>query len=93
MKKFLPGSTPLIASGLIAGAVLIMGVLEPQEARWVSITPLDWMPRVTWLGLFPTAESVAAQLVFVIPLMAAVFLWPRKRRVYAAMEAENARTR
>ncbi|HIJ45927.1 MAG TPA: hypothetical protein HPP50_07210, partial [Rhodospirillaceae bacterium] len=90
MKKFLPGATPLIASGLIAGAVLIMGVLEPQEARWVSITPLDWMPRVTWLGLFPTAESVAAQLVFVIPLMAAVFLWPRKRRVYAAMEAENA---
>ncbi len=93
MKKFLPGATPLIASGLIAVTLAGTGVLELQEARWVSITPLDWMPRVTWLGLFPTAESVAARLVLVIPLMAAVLLWPRKRRVYAAMEAENARTR
>ncbi len=69
------------------------GILELQEARWVSITPLDWMPRVTWLGLFPTAESVAAQLVLVVPLMVAVFLWLRKRRVYETMEKNNAQTR
>ncbi len=69
------------------------GVLELQGARWVSVTPLDWMPQVTWLGLFPTVESVAAQLLLFVPLMAAAFWWLRKRRVPAISETENARTR
>ncbi len=70
------------------------GILELQGARWVSATPLDWMPRVTWLGLFPTVESVAAQLVLFVPLLMAAALWLlRKRRAPAISETENARTR
>ena len=69
------------------------GVLELQGARWVSVTPLDWIPRVTWLGLFPTVESVAAQLVLLVPLMAAALWWLRKRNAPAISETESARTR
>ncbi|MDP7468403.1 MAG: FTR1 family protein [Alphaproteobacteria bacterium] len=68
------------------------GVLELQEARWVSITPLNWIPQVEWLGLFSTAETIAAQLVLVVPLVLAAVYWLWKRRVYAAMKAKNAQS-
>jgi len=68
------------------------GVLELQEARWVSITPLNWIPQVEWLGLFSTAETIAAQLVLIVPLVLAVVYWLWKRRVYAAMKAKNAQS-
>lgn len=48
------------------------GILELQEGRLVSITPLDFVPRIEWLGLFPTAESVAAQLALLIPMSIAI---------------------
>lgn len=37
------------------------GVLELQEARWLSATPVPWLPEVSWLGLFPTVETAGAQ--------------------------------
>ena len=54
------------------------GVLELQEAGLISITPLDNFPRVTWLGLFPTMESVAAQIIVLAPLPFATMYWMRK---------------
>lgn len=39
------------------------GMLELQEARWLPVTPLPWLPQVTWLGLFPTVETAGAQAV------------------------------
>ncbi|HDK37929.1 MAG TPA: FTR1 family iron permease [Thiolapillus brandeum] len=55
------------------------GVLELQEAGWISITPIDWLPRITWLGLHPTLETVAAQLLLLAPLPFAL-LWQMKQR-------------
>ena len=55
------------------------GVLELQEAGWVSVTPLAGVPRIGWLGLHPTAESVAAQAVLLVPLVA-VLVWLGVRR-------------
>ncbi len=67
-------------------------IVELQEVRWIPITPLDWMPRVSWLGLFPTVEGVAAQTVLIVPLFAAVvFIWLRKRRARATVEEKGAR--
>ena len=48
------------------------GVLELQEGRLLSITPLDLVPRIEWLGLFPTAETVAAQMLLLVPMLAAL---------------------
>jgi hypothetical protein len=47
---------------------------------------------VEWLGLFSTAETIAAQLVLVVPLVLAAVYWLWKRRVYAAMKAKNAQS-
>ena len=45
------------------------GVGALQEAGILPVTPLPGMPRITMLGLFPTLESVAAQLLMVAGLL------------------------
>jgi high-affinity iron transporter len=42
------------------------GIAELQEGGAVSLTPLDWAPRVPAMGIYPTAESLAAQAVLVV---------------------------
>jgi high-affinity iron transporter len=39
------------------------GVGALQEAGMIPVTPLEGAPRITMVGLFPTAEAIAAQLV------------------------------
>jgi high-affinity iron transporter len=56
------------------------GVLELQAANWVGITPLDWVPRIPWLGLYPSMETVLAQLALLIPLPIALGRWAWQRR-------------
>ena len=54
------------------------GVAALQEAGIIDIAPLAGAPRVTMLGLFPTWQSVAAQVVMILAV-AAGFLLNRRR--------------
>jgi high-affinity iron transporter len=45
------------------------GVGALQEAGIISITPLSLVPRITMLGLFPTLEAVATQLVMLAAIV------------------------
>jgi high-affinity iron transporter len=45
------------------------GVGALQEAGLIPITPLGGVPRITVLGLFPTLEAVAAQLLMLAALV------------------------
>ncbi|MDC9720553.1 MAG: FTR1 family iron permease [Gammaproteobacteria bacterium] len=56
------------------------GVLELQEAGWITITPLNWVPRASWLGLYPSVETVTAQLSLLLPLVLSVGWWAMKRK-------------
>ncbi len=55
------------------------GVLELQEARWLTATPLPWLPEVSWLGLFPTVETAAAQAAVLLASLAGA-AWISSRR-------------
>lgn len=56
------------------------GILELQEAGWVAITPIPGIPRVTWLGLYPTMETLFAQGLVLLPLcLTAIWLWRQRR--------------
>ena len=55
------------------------GMLELQEARLISTTPLAGMPSVPALGLFPTAESMAAQALLLLGLVPVLGTWAVKR--------------
>jgi high-affinity iron transporter len=61
------------------------GVLELQEAKWVGITPLEWVPRIPWLGLYPSLETVLVQLALLIPLPVALGFKALQRRHQANM--------
>lgn len=57
------------------------GVLELQNAGWVSITPVPLVPRWPWLGLFPSWEGVAVQSgLILLALAAATGWWLRRQR-------------
>jgi high-affinity iron transporter len=64
---FFKYSAILIAVLAVVLAGKGMGAL--QEAGIVSITPLGGVPRITILGLFPTLEAVAAQLLTLAALI------------------------
>ena len=52
------------------------GVAELQEAGAVPLTPLPWAPRVPAMGIYPTTESLAVQLVLVLlALLALVWVF------------------
>jgi high-affinity iron transporter len=60
------------------------GVAELQEAGLVSVTPLEWVPAVPLLGVFPTIQTLLIQLQVAAALLAAVvwafWLQPRLAR-------------
>ncbi len=56
------------------------GVVELQNAKALSITPLEGWPSIDWLGLFPTAEGAAAQAILIIPLLFGLAMVLRSQR-------------
>jgi len=63
------------------------GVAELQGAGWLSTTPVGWVPRVDLIGLYPTAETLAAQgALLLCAVYALVVTLRRTRRDVAAAE-------
>lgn len=50
------------------------GIAELQGSELVSITFLDWVPRLPWAGIYPTAQSLALQGI-VLLLVGGGVLW------------------
>ena len=44
------------------------GVSALQEAGFVGIAPLQVIPRISLIGLFPTLQTVLAQAIMVVAL-------------------------
>ena len=55
------------------------GINQLQAAGWVPATPVDFPPAVPFLGIYPTMESLAAQ-VFLLCLFIASSLWMARER-------------
>jgi high-affinity iron transporter len=73
--RFFAWSAVLIA--VLAVVLAGKGIAALQEAGWMGITLLPGAPRITMLGLFPTAETIVAQLVMAA-LLAAGFITARR---------------
>jgi high-affinity iron transporter len=82
--KFFSYSALLIA--ILAVVLIGKGVAALQEAGFVGITPLESMPRIAMLGLFPTLESVGAQ-VAMIALLIGGYLYADRRNARIAAQA------
>ena len=101
LERKLPYKKMLIVTGMLIALVLV--VLVGNTARtmqgvgWLSIHPIDidlplWMG--TWLGVYPTVETLTAQLLAFCFVIGSYFAaeWMRKRdlrRAIAAYEEEQ----
>jgi high-affinity iron transporter len=59
------------------------GVVELQNGKALSITPLAGWPSIDWLGLFPTLEGVTAQAILVVPAVLAIAWWRLNKKTTA----------
>ena len=83
---------------LVTGALLYYlavvfagkGVAELQAAGWISTTPLRWVPRIEFIGLFPTLETVIAQGALLLCVAYAVVVTLRRSRQAEAASASLA---
>ena len=55
------------------------GVAELQETGWISVTPVAGVPRIDFIGLYPTIETLLAQGLLVALLVYAVVVILRRR--------------
>ncbi|HEX4573581.1 MAG TPA: FTR1 family protein, partial [Gemmatimonadales bacterium] len=61
------------------------GIADLQEAGLVRTSVVEWAPRVPVLGIYPTVQSLALQLLLVVLLVVAV-AWLGRSRVTATAE-------
>jgi high-affinity iron transporter len=83
----LPYRKMLIFTGIMLGIVLLVMVgeqaQEMQLAHWIPTTTIDWMtPHVpdwmgVWFSVFPTVETLAAQLIAAVLVVGSYFLASR----------------
>ena len=75
------GATAALLYGL---AVVFMGqgIIELQASGNLGSLPLPGAPHVSWLGISPTAQGLAAQATM-LALPALAWLWARRRAVGA----------
>ncbi|HET6998048.1 MAG TPA: FTR1 family protein [Solirubrobacterales bacterium] len=99
LERKLPYKKMLILTGVLIALVLV--VLVGNTARtmqgvgWLSIHPIDiefplWMG--TWLGVYPTVETLLAQLAAFVFVVGSYFAaeWMRKRELAKAIAAHEA---
>ncbi|MGV8943619.1 FTR1 family protein [Thermomonas sp.] len=78
--QFFMASSLLIS--VLAVALAGKGIAALQEAGWVSVSLIPF-PRISWLGIFPTLQGVATQ-VLVLGVLVAGFWLNRRRSILAA---------
>jgi high-affinity iron transporter len=76
--KFFTYSSILIA--VLAVVLAGKGIAALQEAGLIGIEPLTYVPRITLLGLFPSVETVTAQIVILAALLLG-FGWNRRTSI------------
>jgi high-affinity iron transporter len=82
--KFFTYSSALVA--VLAVVLAGKGVAALQEAGLLGVYPIGGLPRLSILGLFPTAQGIAAQLLALLILIAG-FAWNRRAAFASASTA------
>ncbi len=102
LESKLPYKKMLIVTGVLLAFVLVVMVGNTartlQGVGWLPITPLDfdlpfWLG--TWLGIYPTVETIVAQIAALGFVVGSYFLagWVSKRRSADAIERTEERER
>ncbi len=65
---------------IILLSIILMGkgFHSLQESGWISVTPIPSMFRIEWLGIYPTVQTLLAQLAIVAVIVLTYFIRSRK---------------
>ena len=66
---------------LLAVILTGSGVHALQESGWIGVTQLPFGIRVEWLGIYPTLQSVGAQLFLILFIMRIYWFERRKAKL------------
>ncbi len=90
LQQHLPHRKMLITTGILLGIVLQVMVgeqaQEMQLAHWISRTDISWLANVIpawmgmWFAVFPTYETIVAQLVTVVLVVGSYYAASHMRR-------------
>ena len=67
IREFFRYSSIVIA--VLAVVLAGKGIAALQEAGILGVTPVDWAPRIDVIGLYPTAQVIAAQVLVALVLI------------------------
>ena len=73
----------LVTGGLLYYLAVVFagkGVAELQGAGWIGTTMVTWVPRVDFLGLYPTVQTLAAQGALLLCVVYALVVTLRRAR-------------
>src|SRR6266481_1188585 len=83
LQQRLPYRKMLITTGILLGVVLLVMVgeqaQEMQLANWISATPIPWLTNSIpawvslWFAVFPTYETLVAQLIAAVLVIGSYF--------------------
>src|SRR6476659_7850293 len=89
LQQRLPYRKMLIVTGILLGGVLLVMVgeqaQEMQLAHWISTTPVPWLVSLIpdwaglWFAIFPTYETLIAQLIAAILVIGSYYAARRVR--------------
>lgn len=51
------------------------GILELQQAGWISVTPIEGLPQLEWLGIFPSWQNMSVQVIFLVVTLGVIAVW------------------
>jgi high-affinity iron transporter len=101
LQQHLPYRKMLITTGILLGIVLEVMVgeqaQEMQLAHWISRTDISWLTNVvpTWMGMwfavFPTYETIVAQLLAAILVVGSYYAATHLRRTVLAHSSDLAK--
>jgi high-affinity iron transporter len=83
--EFFRYSSILIA--VLAVVLAGKGIAALQEGGFLAVTPVDSVPRLDVLGLFPTTQSVLAQIAVIVALAGGFWFNGRKAAAARAQRA------
>ncbi|PTB91190.1 iron permease, partial [Marivirga lumbricoides] len=72
---------------LLALILIGKGVHSIQEVGWLSITGFPVSVSVDWLGIYPTIETVAAQIILFVIMLLLYYGSNRKTRLNQQIES------
>ncbi len=93
MKQFFKWTSILL--GVLAVTIAGGAAKEFQDATLISAHPVSGVPQISWLGLYPTVETLLVQLIVIAILVTLGILQYRKaksERQSAAAKAPAAQT-